>query len=60
MTNDVRNVPAALDAVAEAWQPHRLTRVNDHGEVSAALIEPRGTVNTGDAGHERTAEPREL
>jgi mannose-6-phosphate isomerase-like protein (cupin superfamily) len=120
MTDDVRNVLAALDAVAEPWQPHRLTSVNDYdikvvkldgefvwhshpetdelflvlsgsltiqlrdrdvhlgpmdtfvvprgvehcpradGEVSAVLIEPRGTVNTGDAGGERTAEVREL
>ncbi len=120
MTDDVRNVLTALDAVAEPWQPHRLTSVNDYdvkvvkldgefvwhshpetdelflvvsgaltiqlrdrdvhlgqmdtfvvprgvehcpradGEVAAILIEPRGTVNTGDAGGERTAELREL
>jgi mannose-6-phosphate isomerase-like protein (cupin superfamily) len=30
------------------------------GEVSAVLIEPAGTVNTGDAGGERTAVVREL
>ena len=30
------------------------------GEVSAMLIEPRGTVNTGDTPSERTAELREL
>jgi mannose-6-phosphate isomerase-like protein (cupin superfamily) len=120
MTDDVRNVLAALDAVAEPWRPHRLASVNDYdvkvvkldgefvwhshpetdelflvlsgaltiqlrdrdvrlgpmdtfvvprgvehcpradGEVSAVLIEPRGTVNTGDAGGERTAELREL
>jgi mannose-6-phosphate isomerase-like protein (cupin superfamily) len=29
-------------------------------ETQVLLIEPRGTVNTGDAGGERTAEPREL
>ena len=29
-------------------------------EVSAILIEPQGTVNTGDAGGERTSELREL
>jgi mannose-6-phosphate isomerase-like protein (cupin superfamily) len=30
------------------------------GEVSAVLIEPAGTVNTGDAGGERTSAVREL
>nr|WP_213283699.1 cupin domain-containing protein [Cellulomonas hominis] len=120
MTDDVRNVLTALDAVAEPWQPHRLASVNDYdvkvvkldgefvwhshpetdelflvvsgaltiqlrdrdvhlgpmdtfvvprgvehcpradGEVAAILIEPRGTVNTGDAGGERTSELREL
>jgi mannose-6-phosphate isomerase-like protein (cupin superfamily) len=30
------------------------------GEVSAMLIEPRGTVNTGDSPSERTAQLREL
>ena len=30
------------------------------GEVSAMLIEPRGTVNTGDTPSERTAQLREL
>ncbi len=30
------------------------------GEVRALLIEPRGTVNTGDAGGDRTAPLREL
>jgi mannose-6-phosphate isomerase-like protein (cupin superfamily) len=30
------------------------------GEVSALLIEPHGTVNTGDAGGERTEQLREL
>jgi mannose-6-phosphate isomerase-like protein (cupin superfamily) len=29
-------------------------------EVSAILIEPKGTINTGDAGGERTAQLREL
>jgi mannose-6-phosphate isomerase-like protein (cupin superfamily) len=31
-----------------------------HGEVHALLIEPAGTLNTGDAGGERTAVLREL
>jgi mannose-6-phosphate isomerase-like protein (cupin superfamily) len=31
-----------------------------HGEVSVVMIEKRGTVNTGDAGGERTTEVREL
>jgi mannose-6-phosphate isomerase-like protein (cupin superfamily) len=31
-----------------------------HAEVSAILIEPKGTVNTGDVGGERTTELREL
>jgi mannose-6-phosphate isomerase-like protein (cupin superfamily) len=30
------------------------------GEVSALLIEPKGTVNTGDAGGEMTSELQEL
>ena len=110
----------ALDAIAEHWQPHRLTSVNDYdvkavkllgefvwhthpdtdelfmvisgtltiqlrdrdvvlgpqdvfvvpkgvehcpradAEVHALLFEPRGTVNTGDAGGDRTAAVREL
>ncbi len=120
MTTDVRNIAAALAQVAEPWQPHRLTSVNDYdvkvvklrGEfvwhthpdtdelfvvrsgtlviqlrdrdvvlgpddvfvvpagvehcpradepVEALLIEPQGTVNTGDAGGERTSPLREL
>ncbi|MDM7854553.1 cupin domain-containing protein [Cellulomonas alba] len=120
MTDDVRNIRTALDAVAHHWQPHRLTSVNDydvkvaklHGEfvwhshpdtdelflvvegtltiqlrdrdvvlgpsdvfvvprgvehcpraddeVSIVLVEPRGTVNTGDAGGDRTEPLREL
>jgi len=120
MDDGVRNLQAALAAVAEPWQPHRLTSVNDydvkvvklHGEfvwhthpdtdelflvvtgvltiqlrdrdvvlgpgdvfvvpkgvehcplapeeVHAVLIEPAGTVNTGDAGGDRTAALREL
>ena len=31
-----------------------------HEDVEAILFEPRGTVNTGDAGGELTAEVREL
>lgn len=31
-----------------------------HGEAKVLLIEPRGTVNTGDAGGDMTAEPLEL
>lgn len=30
MSDDVRNVVAALSAVSEHWQPHRLTSVNDY------------------------------
>lgn len=120
MTDDVRNVRAALASFAEPWQPHRLASVNDYdvkvvkldgefvwhshpdtdelflvlsgrltiqlrdrdvvlgpddvfvvprgvehcpladGEVHALLIEPQGTVNTGDAGGERTSALREL
>jgi mannose-6-phosphate isomerase-like protein (cupin superfamily) len=120
MSDDVRNIDTALAAVAEPWQPHRLTSVNDYdvkvvklrgefvwhshvdtdelflvvqgdltiqlrdrdvvlgphdvfvvpkgvehrpvasGEVHAILIEPRGTVNTGDAGGDLTAPLREL
>ena len=118
--DSIRNVTAALDAISEPWQPHRLASINDYdvkvvklagefiwhahpdtdelfwvisgrltiqlhdgdvelgpgdvyvvprgvehcpkaeGEVSAVLIEPAGTVNTGDAGGERTATVREL
>lgn len=117
---DVRNVNTALATVAEHWQPHRLTSVNDYDvkvvklqgefvwhthpdtdelfmviegeltiqlrdrdvvlgpndifvvprgvehcpkaerEVHALLFEPQGTVNTGDAGGDRTAPLREL
>ena len=120
MTDDIRNVQTALDAITEHWQPHRLTSVNDYDvkvvkilgefvwhthpdtdelfmvvsgeltiqlrdrdvvlgpndvfvvpkgvehcpkadvEVHAILVEPRGTVNTGDAGGEMTAPLREL
>ena len=120
MTTDVRNIDTALAAIAEHWQPHRLTSVNDYdvkvvklqgefvwhthpdtdelflvlsgeltiqlrdrdvvlgpndvfvvpkgvehcpkadGEVQALLFEPQGTVNTGDAGGERTSPLREL
>jgi mannose-6-phosphate isomerase-like protein (cupin superfamily) len=118
--NDVRNILSAFDKIAERWQPHRLTSVNDYdlrlvkffgdfvwhshpetdelfmvvsGEVtiqlrdrdvvlgpndvfvvprgvehcptteqeaSVLLFEPHATVNTGDAGGERTTEVREL
>lgn len=120
MTNDVRNITAALAGISEHWQPHRLASINDYdvkvvkiqgefvwhshpdtdelflvlsgeltiqlrdgdvtlgpndiyvvpqgvehcpraeGEVHALLIEPTGTVNTGDAGGDMTAELREL
>jgi len=30
MTTGVRNLTAVFDAFTEAWQPHLLTRVNDH------------------------------
>ncbi|WP_309104716.1 cupin domain-containing protein [Microbacterium sp.] len=120
MSDDVRNVDAALAAISEHWQPHRLTSINDYDvkvvklqgefvwhthpdtdelfmvvrgeltiqlrdrdvvlgpndvfvvpkgvehcpkaadEVHAILFEPKGTVNTGDAGGVMTAELREL
>ncbi|HWS50086.1 MAG TPA: cupin domain-containing protein [Microbacterium sp.] len=120
MSDDVRNVDAALAAISEQWQPHRLTSINDYDvkvvklqgefvwhthpdtdelfmvvrgeltiqlrdrdvvlgpndvfvvpkgvehcpkaadEVHAILFEPKGTVNTGDAGGDMTAELREL
>ncbi|WP_102193791.1 cupin domain-containing protein [Microbacterium aurantiacum] len=120
MTDDVRNVDAALATISEHWQPHRLTSVNDYDvkavklqgefvwhthpetdelfmvirgeltiqlrdrdvvlgpndifvipkgvehcpkaaeEVHAILFEPKGTVNTGDAGGEMTAPLREF
>ncbi|MDJ1114195.1 cupin domain-containing protein [Microbacterium dauci] len=120
MTDDVRNVHEALSAIAEHWQPHRLTSINDYDvkvvklqgefvwhthpdtdelfmvvsgtltiqlrdrdvvlgpndvfvvpkgvehcpkadeEVHAILVEPKGTVNTGDAGGDRTSPLREL
>lgn len=116
MTTDVRNISAALAAISDHWQPHRLTSINDYdvkvvklqgefvwhrhpetdelfmvlsgeltiqlrdrnvvlgpndifvvprgvehcpkadSEVSALLIEPKGTVNTGDAGGQMTSE----
>lgn len=118
--SQVRNIRAALDLIAEPWQPHRLASVNDYdvrvvklegefvwhthpdtdelfavvsgqlviqlrdgdvslgpgdvfvvprgvehcpraiGPVEALLVEPAGTVNTGDVGGERTTEVREL
>ncbi len=30
MTNLVRNINSALDSIAEHWQPHRLTSINDY------------------------------
>ena len=120
MTDTVHNLDDAIASIAEHWQPHRLTSVNDydvkvvkllgefvwhshpdtdelflvlsgrltiqlrdgdvhlgpndvyvvprgvehcplaHEEVRAVLIEPKGTVNTGDAGGERTSPLREL
>lgn len=120
MSDDIQNVRAALSAITEHWQPHRLTSINDYdvkvvklrgefvwhthpdtdelfmvldgeltiqlrdrdvvlgpddvfvvprgaehcpkadGEVRALLLEPQGTVNTGDAGGERTSTLREL
>ncbi|SFR91020.1 Mannose-6-phosphate isomerase, cupin superfamily [Agromyces sp. CF514] len=120
MTDDVRNIAAALDRITEPWQPHRLASINDydvkvvrldgefvwhshpetdelflvrsgrltiqlrdrdvelgpddvfvvpagvehcplaHGEVTALLIEPKGSVNTGDVGGDRTSQLREL
>ena len=120
VSEDVRNVLAALSQVPGHWQPHRLTSINDYDlkvvkllgefvwhthpdtdelflvisgeltiqlrdrdvalrandlfvvpqgvehcpkadrEVHAALFEPQGTVNTGDAGGARTARLREL
>ena len=120
MTDDVRNVRGALEAVTGLWQPHRLTSVNDYDvkvvklrgefvwhshpdtdelflvlsgrltiamrdrdvvlgpddvfvvpkgvehcpradeEVQALLFEPKGTVNTGDAGGSMTSALREL
>lgn len=120
MTNDVRNVDAALAAISEHWQARRLASVNDYDvkvvklqgefvwhshpetdelfmvirgeltiqlrdrdvvlgpndifvipkgvehcpkaadEVHAILFEPKGTVNTGDAGGEMTVQLREL
>lgn len=120
MADEIRNVHEALATIAEPWQPHRLTSVNDYdvkvvklqgefvwhshpdtdelfmvvsgqltiqlrdrdvvlnpndvyvvprgvehcpkatGEVHAILIEPQGTVNTGDAGGDMTATLQEL
>ena len=30
MENSVRNIQSALDTIAEHWQPHRLTSINDY------------------------------
>ncbi|WP_026552472.1 cupin domain-containing protein [Arthrobacter sp. H20] len=30
MSDDVRNISAALEGISEHWQPHRLTSVNDY------------------------------
>ena len=47
--NDVFVVPKGVEHCPKA-----------EGEVQALLFEPQGTVNTGDAGGERTAQLREL
>lgn len=120
MSDSVHNLDDAIAAIAEHWQPHRLTSVNDYDvkvvkllgefvwhthpetdelflvlsgrltiqlrdgdvhlgpndvfvvprgvehcplaeeEVRAVLFEPKGTVNTGDVGGERTSPLREL
>ncbi len=120
MSDDVRNVLAALATISEPWQPHRLVSINDYdvkvakfdgefvwhshpdtdelflvvsGELTiqlrdrdvvlrpfdvfvvprgvehcpkadavahVLLFEPKGTVNTGDAGGDRTSPLREL
>lgn len=120
MTSEIRNLDAALAQIAEPWQPHRLTSINDYdvkvvkllgefvwhthpdtdelflvlsgqltiqlrdgdvhlgpndvyvvprgvehcpkadGEVRAVLIEPQGTVITGDAPGDRTSPLKEL
>lgn len=120
MSDDVRNVQAALATIAEHWQPHRLASINDYDvkvvklqgefvwhthpdtdelfmvvrgeltiqlrdrdvilqpndvfvvpkgvehcpkaaeEVHAILLEPKGTVNTGDAGGDMTAQLQEF
>ncbi|QJA00375.1 cupin domain-containing protein [Leifsonia sp. PS1209] len=120
MSDSVHNLDDAIASIAEHWQPHRLTSVNDYDvkvvkllgefvwhthpetdelflvlsgrltiqlrdgdvhlgpndvfvvprgvehcplaeeEVRAVLFEPKGTVNTGDVGGERTSQLREL
>lgn len=120
MADEVRNIDEALSAIADHWQPHRLTSINDYDvkvvklrgefvwdthpdtderflvtrgsltiqlrdrdvvlgpndvfvvprgvehcpkaedEVHAVLFEPKGTVNTGDAGGAMTSALREL
>ena len=120
MIEEVRNALAAMDEIAEPWQPHRLTSINDYdvklakfdgefvwhshpdtdefflvlagsvtirmrdrdvelgphdvfvvprgvehcpaasSEASVLMFEPNSTVNTGDAGGERTQAVREL
>ncbi len=120
MSDDVRNVQTALSTIAEQWQPHRLTSINDYDlkvvklqgefvwhthpdtdelfmvirgqltiqlrdrdvvmrpddvfvvpkgvehcpkaveEVHAILFEPKGTVNTGDAGGDMTVQLQEF
>jgi mannose-6-phosphate isomerase-like protein (cupin superfamily) len=47
--NDIFVVPRGVEHCPRA-----------HAEVSAILIEPKGTVNTGDVGGERTEQLREL
>lgn len=120
MSDEVRNLNAALAAFSAPWQPHRLTSINDYDvkvakfegefvwhshpdtdelflvldgtitielrdrsvrlgprdvfvvprgvehrpmadhEANVLLVEPKGTVNTGDTGGEMTSELREL
>lgn len=120
MSDSVHHLDDAIASIAEHWQPHRLTSVNDYDvkvvkllgefvwhthpetdelflvlsgrltiqlrdgdvhlgpndvfvvprgvehcplaeeEVRAVLFEPKGTVNTGDVGGERTSQLREL
>ncbi|GGE89962.1 cupin domain-containing protein [Mycetocola zhadangensis] len=47
--NDVFVVPRGIEHCPQAA-----------GEVRAILIEPKGTINTGDAGGDRTAQLREI
>jgi hypothetical protein len=59
--NEMINFDRKLELLSGQWSPRVVAELNDHQfkvvkEVRMLLIEPRGTLNTGRTGGERTAE----